>query len=169
MSGRHSRHFHDMSPCQRMTCHLGGSGNMTRRRHFQLRRTQKKQNFWLQNLLVTSTPTTNKFESWLLTNLENMDTLVREHLISLSPFFVNKWAHNIPTCQSAQHLYLSSWYHNIQLYSSNLQEEKFVMYVFLLFCHYVAIAHNDNALIFCMSFSLNIYISSGNVYKPEDF
>ena len=37
MSGRHSRHFHDMSACRRTTCHLGGSGDTTQRQHFQLR------------------------------------------------------------------------------------------------------------------------------------
>ena len=38
MSGRHSRHFPDMSACRRTTCRLGGSGDTTRRRHFQLRK-----------------------------------------------------------------------------------------------------------------------------------
>ena len=37
LSGRHSRHFPDMSACHRTTCHLGGSRDTTRRRHFQLR------------------------------------------------------------------------------------------------------------------------------------
>ena len=36
VSGRHSRHFPDMSACRRTTCRLGGSGDTTRRRHFQL-------------------------------------------------------------------------------------------------------------------------------------
>ena len=37
MSGRHSRHFQDMSACRLATCRLGGSRDTTRRRHFQLR------------------------------------------------------------------------------------------------------------------------------------
>ena len=44
MSGRHSRHFPDMSACRRTTCHLGGSGDTTRRRHFQLSLVQKSMN-----------------------------------------------------------------------------------------------------------------------------
>ena len=36
MSGRHSRHFQDMSACRRTTCRLGGSRDTTRRQHFQL-------------------------------------------------------------------------------------------------------------------------------------
>ena len=35
--GRNSQHFPDMSACRRMTCRLGGSGNTTRRWHFQPR------------------------------------------------------------------------------------------------------------------------------------
>ena len=37
MLDQHSRHFADMTTCVGMTCHLGGVGNMTWCRHFQLR------------------------------------------------------------------------------------------------------------------------------------
>ena len=37
MLGRHSQHFANMTTCVGTTCHLGGVGDVTRCRHFQLR------------------------------------------------------------------------------------------------------------------------------------
>ena len=66
MLGQHSRHFADMLTCVGTTCHLGGVGNVTQCRHFQLSP--------LQSLVFL----TNIFSIWYLSFLWC-------HPVSLSP------------------------------------------------------------------------------------